>query len=547
MKLLFILAMMVTSITTVISSVAMGEAQLPASIIPMPTKLAVAGGKFVLTASTQIRVDAPYTPLGMQLAGMLAPATGFALRIGIDQSDNSIRIDIDPSAAGIGDEGYRLVIQPKQIFITAKKETGAFYAFQTLRQLLPPRIFSSTAVDGVAWEMPCVNIEDRPRFRWRGLMLDCSRHFMPKEYIERFLDVMAIHKFNTFHWHLVDDQGWRLEIRKYPRLTEIGAWRNQTLVGHAHEKPEKYDGKRYGGFYTQDDVREIVAYAADRHITIVPEIEMPGHSRAAIAAYPQLGNTSEPIGVKTNWGVEPHILNADESTILFYHDVLGEVLELFPSKFIHVGADEAVKDEWNASPKIKARMTELGVKNAHDLQSYFIHRMDDYLTAHGRRLVGWDEILEGGLSPNAVVMSWHGDAPAIEAARQGHDAVMSPHQLTYFDYYQSQDKSHEPLAIGGFLPLSKVYEFDPMPTGLPENEGTHILGGQGQIWTEYIQTPQQVDYMAYPRACALAEDLWTPASGKNYEQFIQRLDLHLQRLQAMQVHFRMPENIKENP
>jgi hexosaminidase len=483
----------------------------------------------------------------MQLAGMLAPATGFALRIGIDQSDNSIRIDIDPSAAGIGDEGYRLVIQPKQIFITAKKETGAFYAFQTLRQLLPPRIFSSTAVDGVAWEMPCVNIEDRPRFRWRGLMLDCSRHFMPKEYIERFLDVMAIHKFNTFHWHLVDDQGWRLEIRKYPRLTEIGAWRNQTLVGHAHEKPEKYDGKRYGGFYTQDDVREIVAYAADRHITIVPEIEMPGHSRAAIAAYPQLGNTSEPIGVKTNWGVEPHILNADESTILFYHDVLGEVLELFPSKFIHVGADEAVKDEWNASPKIKARMTELGVKNAHDLQSYFIHRMDDYLTAHGRRLVGWDEILEGGLSPNAVVMSWHGDAPAIEAARQGHDAVMSPHQLTYFDYYQSQDKSHEPLAIGGFLPLSKVYEFDPMPTGLPENEGTHILGGQGQIWTEYIQTPQQVDYMAYPRACALAEDLWTPASGKNYEQFIQRLDLHLQRLQAMQVHFRMPENIKENP
>jgi hexosaminidase len=545
-SILIILILMLTSTLSAAPASAPDAVDASIAIIPLPVKCSVAAGHFAVTSATVIWVDSAQAKLGRQLAGMLAPATGFSLRVesaGQPPVGDVIRIDITPADKTLGDEGYRLQATGSQVLITAGTDAGAFYGLQTLRQLLPPQVFAATQVDNVPWGIPAVTIEDKPRFRYRGLMLDCSRHFMPKEFVLRFIDLLAIHKMNVFHWHLTDDQGWRLEIKKYPRLTEIGAWRKETLVGHYGEHPPRYDGIRHGGFYTQDDVREVVAYAADRHVMVIPEIEMPGHSRAAIAAYPQLGNVTEPLEVKTTWGVEPHILNVDESTIQFYQNVLAEVLELFPSPYIHIGGDEAVKTEWDASPKIKARMAELGVKNSHDLQSWFITRMDQYLTAHGRRLIGWDEILEGGLSPNAVVMSWHGDKGAIEAAQQGHDAVMTPTHSTYFDYCQSKDKAHEPLSIGGFLPLSMVYAFNPMPKELTAAEQPHLLGGQGQIWTEYIQNPKQAEYMTYPRACALAEDLWTPNESKDYGNFIDRLRTHLIRLKAMDVNYRQPEEI----
>jgi hexosaminidase len=417
-----------------------------------------------------------------------------------------------------------------------------FYAFQTLRQLLPVEIFSSAVVSGTRWVIPCVTIEDQPRFKWRGLMLDSSRYFMPVPFIKKFIDAMSLHKMNIFHWHLTDDQGWRLEIKKYPKLTEVGAWRAQTLIGHLRNKPRQYDGRPHGGFYTQDDVRAIVAYAADRYVTVVPEIEMPGHNRAAIAAYPHLGNNAEPIDVGTTWGVEPNILNVEESTILFFQDVLAEVLELFPSQYIHVGGDEAVKDQWNQSPQVQARIKELGLKDVHEMQSYFIGRMDEFLNARGRSLIGWDEILEGGLSPNATVMSWRGMDGAVNAARQGHNCVMASKTHAYFDYAQSKSPT-EPLNIGGFVPLSRAYSFDPIPPELTADQARHVLGVQGQLWTEYMPTECHVEYMAHPRSSALAEVAWSPAGGKDYDGFVERLRPHLERLTRLGIQYRALDEV----
>jgi hexosaminidase len=346
---------------------------------------------------------------------------------------------------------------------------------------------------------------------------------------------------NTFHWHLTEDQGWRLEILKYPRLTQVGAWRTQTIIGHQQGGDSttwQFDGVRHGGYYTQADVREIVAYARDRFVTVVPEIEMPGHALAAIAAYPQLGVTGQPADVGTRWGVYANILNADSSTMAFMEDVLTEVMALFPSRFIHIGGDEADKTLWKASPRIQERIRELGVKDEHELQSWIIRQIDAFLTAHNRRLVGWDEILEGGLAPGAAVMSWRGTNGGIEAARAGHDVVMAPTSNTYFDYYQSQNTAGEPLAIGGFLPLEAVYAFEPVPTDLEPQYRAHILGAQGQLWTEYMPGPKQVEYMAFPRLTALAEVLWTSPERKDYRDFLARLDAHLQRLTVLDVAFR---------
>jgi hexosaminidase len=436
-----------------------------------------------------------------------------------------------------------LEVTPAVVTITAASSAGVFYAFQTLRQLLPGEIFSPAVVAGVRWAIPCVTIEDYPRFKWRGLMLDSSRYFMPKAFIKKFIDALALHKMNIFHWHLTDDQGWRLEIKKYPKLTEVGAWRAVSLIGHLRNKPRQYDGRPHGGFYTQEDVRDIVTYAADRHVTVVPEIEMPGHNRAAIAAYPHLGNNAEPIDVGTTWGIEPNILNVEESTILFFQDVLAEVLELFPSQYIHVGGDEAVKDQWNLSPQVQARMKELGLKDVHAMQSYFIGRMDEYLTARGRSLIGWDEILEGGLSPNATVMSWRGVEGAIAAARQGHDCVMASKTHAYFDYAQSKSPA-EPLNIGGFIPLSRVYSFDPIPAELSADQAAHVLGVQGQLWTEYMPTPAHVEYMAHPRSSAIAEIAWSPAGEKDFDQFVHRLRLHLERLKEQGIGFRELDEVE---
>ncbi|MBA3569898.1 MAG: beta-N-acetylhexosaminidase, partial [Pyrinomonadaceae bacterium] len=427
-------------------------------------------------------------------------------------------------------------VTQQRVTIRARTEAGIFYGIQTLRQLFPPAIFSSSMQKNVEWTVPLAHVEDQPRFRWRGAMLDVCRHFMPKEFVLIFVDLLALHKLNTFHWHLTDDQGWRIEIKKYPRLTEIGAWRKQTRLGH-ERNPRGFDKKPHGGFYTQRDIREVVEYARLRHITVVPEIEMPGHAQAAIAAYPWLGVTAEPLEVWSRWGINANIFNPSEKTILFMQDVLTEVIELFPGTFIHVGGDEAIKDQWKASTQVQERLKELNLKDEHELQSYFIRRMDTFLAAKGRRLIGWDEILEGGLAPGATVMSWRGVKGGITAAKSGHDVVMAPTTHTYLDYYQSQDPGELP-SIGGFLPLETVYQFEPVPEDLTAAEGKRVLGAQAQLWTEYLPTPGHVEYMAFPRLTALSEVTWSPKERKNYADYLTRLNIHEQRLQHLNVNFR---------
>jgi hexosaminidase len=479
------------------------------------------------------------------LARYLEPATGMVLRVSGPGTPigRIIILHQDPALTELGSEGYRLLVEPDRIVLTAPMAAGLFYGIQTLRQLFPPEIFREAVVGSTRWTVPAVTIEDYPRFPWRGAHLDVTRHFMPREFVKKYIDLLALHKMNRFHWHLTDDQGWRIEIKKYPRLTEVGAWRKETLVGRWVADPDRrvYDGERHGGFYSQEDIREIVAYARDRFVTIVPEIEMPGHAQAAIAAYPWLGTTGQQLEVMTIWGVSQDILAPTDSVIHFMQDVLLEVMQLFPGAFIHVGGDEAVKDEWKSSPAVQARMRRLRVKTEDELQSWFIRQMDGFLTAHGRRLIGWDEILQGGLADNAAVMSWRGTSGGIAAARAGHDVVMAPTSNTYFDYYQSRDTQDEPLAIGGYLPLDMVYGFDPMPSDLESQYQKHILGAQGQLWTEYIRTPKEVEYMAYPRTAALAEVVWTPAGKKDYQSFLARLNVHFERLQLMDVNYRPVE------
>lgn len=406
-------------------------------------------------------------------------------------------------------EAYDLEIGNK-IKISSNGAKGRFYGMLSLLQLMHR--------DSGVLALDRMKVEDAPAFSWRGLHLDVSRHFFTVEEVKRFLDLMALYKFNTFHWHLTDDQGWRIEIKQYPRLTEIGGFRDSTLIGHYNDTPRRYDRTRYGGFYTQEQIRDVVAYAQQLHINIVPEIEMPGHSRAALAAYPEFSCTGEELGVPGLWGVFEDIYCCNEETIVFLQNVLDEVLELFPSEYIHIGGDEAPKTRWNESEDCKKMMEDNGLKDAHELQSYFIKRMDTFLTDRGRKLIGWDEILEGGLSPNAAVMSWRGEKGGIEAAKQGHYVVMSPTSHCYFDYYQSSHKA-EPLAIGGFLPLEKVYQFNPIPEALTKDEAKYILGGQANVWTEYIPRFTKVEYMVYPRAIALMQSLWCQKKP-DYDTFL---------------------------
>ncbi len=379
---------------------------------------------------------------------------------------------------------------------------------------------------GRAGSVPAVEIIDSPRFSWRGMHLDVGRHFFPISFVKRYIDLLAMHKMNRFHWHLTEDQGWRIEIKKYPKLTQIGAWRSESLVGHYTDEPRKYDGVRYGGFYTQDEIREVVAYAAKRFITVVPEIEMPGHSVAALAAYPELACTDGPFEVEKLWGVHEDVYCAGkESTFAFLQDVLTEVMGLFPSTYIHIGGDECPKTRWKAHDLDQKRIKEENLKDEHELQSYFVKRIERFLSSYNRRLVGWDEILEGGLPPAATVMSWRGFEGGIEAANSGHDVVMTPTSHCYFDYYQSENTESEPLAIGGFLPLSKVYHFEPMPPEIDPEKAHHILGGQGNVWTEYMKTEDKVEYMVLPRMSAMSEVLWTQESDRSYKGFVARLEM----------------------
>jgi len=497
-------------------------------ILPQPMRATPRAGTFIFSNRTSLAFEDSVAPEADLLAKLLSLALPLKT-----SATGGITLRLDGDLKELGDEGYRLEITPEQIKLSARTARGIICGIQSLRQLLPHTITSPVAV-------PCCTIEDKPRFRWRGLMLDCGRHFMPVPFIYKWIDLLALHKMNVFHWHLTEDQGWRIEIKKYPKLTEIGARRKDTLVGHALPFRDRYeyDGTPHGGFYSQEEIRQIVRYAARRNVTIVPEIEMPGHSQAAIAAYPELGNTENQLEVWNHWGITPNILNVEESTIRFYQDVLTEVMELFPSTFIHVGGDEAPKEQWKASPRAQARIRELGLRDEHELQSWFIRRMDEFLTAHGRRLVGWDEILEGGLAPGATVMSWRGEEGGIAAAKAGHDVVMAPQKRVYFDHYQSEDQQREPLAIGGFNPIESVYAYEPVPAALSEDEAKHVLGAQAQLWTEYMPTSAQVEYMAYPRACALAEVLWSPKRDRNFDEFRPRLKLHLERLGALGVNYR---------
>ncbi len=531
----------VVSALTIAAGLAVSARQeaLEPPVIPRPVHAASCEGLFTLTAATPIATDDASQDVGRLLAEMLDQSTGYRLKVRKTGSDpaHAISVRLDPALSRLGREGYTLSVTPDRVAIRAAAPAGAFYGAESLRQLLPPQIYAKTPQSGVTWQAPCVSIEDHPRFQWRGAMMDTGRHFMPKAFVEEFIDLLAMHKLNTFHWHLTDDQGWRIEIKKYPKLTQVGSRRKETRVGH--EGPNAgFDGVPYGGFYTQKDIREIVEYARRRFVTIVPEIEMPGHAQAAIAAYPELGNTGAPVDVGTVWGVYKNIFNASDSTIRFLQNVLDEVLTLFPGPFIHIGGDEAVKDQWKASPAAQARIKALGLKDEEDLQAYFVHQMDLYLTKKGRRLVGWDEILNDTLSPSSVVMAWHGANRAVAAAEAGHDVVMTPTSYVYFDYYQSRDTAHEPLAIGGFLPLDRVYSFEPIPEGLPDANATHILGAQGNLWTEYIPTPKQFEYMAFPRLLALSEVVWSPKAGRNFPEFLDRLKVEELRLRAAGVNFR---------
>lgn len=510
----------------------------PHSVIPKPASMNVEEGEFLLNSSTIIRTD-PNFASGADLSDMFGIFIGSrygSLKTGERNSGASQNIIVARYDSLIqGAEAYELTVERDSVVIAASGEAGLFYGFQTLMQLVFP---SQKAESGVI-TIPCVRISDSPAYRYRGMHLDVSRHFFPKEFIFKMLDAMAMHKLNTFHWHLTDDQGWRIEIKKYPELTNIGAWRDETLVGHGSETPWVYDGTRYGGYYTQEEVREVVEYARRLHINVLPEIEMPGHAVAALRAYPELSCTGGPIPQFNRWGVSEDVFCAGkDETFELLTGVLEEVAELFPYEYIHIGGDECPKVRWEACPLCQKRIADNNLMDEHELQSYFIRRIEAFLSTRGKKIIGWDEILEGGIADNAAVMSWRGHAGGIQAANMGHDVVMTPHSFVYLDYYQSE--YNEPLAIGGLLDMRKVYSIDIMPYEIAAEKRKHIIGAQVNVWTEYMADSKHVEYMVFPRLAALAEALWTPAMGLDYDDFTARMNAHYARYDASGIGYRVP-------
>ena len=497
-------------------------------LIPRPLTWVTGPGELVLDRHTTLSAPDDLGGVLAWLQQALRPATGLPFR---SDPDGTVSLALDHD---LEPEAFRLRVTPDGATITGGSAAGVFYGGQALLQMLPAAVYRRAPVAGQRWAIPAAELTDAPRFGWRGVMLDVARHFLPKHDVLRFIDLMAVHRLNTLHLHLTDDQGWRLEIRRYPRLTEVGAWRRESQVGATPDAPG--DGRPHGGFYTQDDIREIVAYAADRFVTVVPEIESPGHVQAALAAYPELGVTGQPLEVFTRWGINPNVLNVEESTVDFFTGVLDEVLELFPSRYIGVGGDECPKDQWRTDPRTQRRMADLGLTREEDLQAWFIRRLDDHLTAAGRRLFGWDEILEGDLAPGATIASWRGMTGAIAAARRGYDVVACPDDRVYLDYRQSESPD-EPIPVAISLSVRDVYAFDPLPPQLTEDEARYVLGGQANIWTEHADSPRTVDYLAFPRLCAVAEALWGPAD-RDFADFEARLETHLTRLDALGVEYR---------
>lgn len=531
-----LLVMILASVTLLAGrNTAPQKKEAPICIIPKPLLLERQGGTFLLRESTSVAVKGDSKEvqrIAEQLAVHLRAATGLPVSVISFSSNRTAENNIVLALADddkLGNEGYRLNVTARGVSIEGRRPAGIFYGVQTLYQLLPVEIESNRVITGIEWSTPCVRIEDRPRFSWRGMHLDVGRHFFSKDSVKRYLDLMASYKMNTFHWHLTEDQGWRIEIKKYPRLTTVGAWRRESMG----------DGTPHGGFYTQDDVREIVNYARERFITVVPEIEMPGHSLAALAAYPELSCSGGPFKVGTEWGVMNDVFCAgNEKTFQFLEDVIDEVAGLFPGPFFHIGGDECPKLRWSNCKRCQERMAANGLKNEQELQSYFVKRVEKMLEARGKRLVGWDEILEGGIAPNATVMSWRGIDGGIEAAKSGHDVVMTPTDYCYFDYYQAL--AGEPKAIGGFLPTDTVYSYEPIPPDLTPDEAKHVLGAQGNVWSEWIPHFRQVEYIATTRLIALSEVVWTQKTQRDLADFLKRMTPHYRRLAIRDINFRVP-------
>ena len=533
MRTRYLLAVM--TVGTLLVSCKTENRSLPA-IIPLPVQMEAGKGSFTLAPSATISYQggAEVAAVAEQFASLLRPATGFALNTA-EESDGDVRLLIDTTGLWRPEE-YRLSIAKSRVTLTAATPEGLFRGIQTLRQLLPPQSEGSTTATDVEWVIPCVEITDYPRFEWRGMHLDVSRHFFDVNFIKRYIDILAIHKMNVFHWHLVDDQGWRIEIKKYPRLTEVGAWRvdREEQPWNSREPQRPGEKATYGGFYTQEEIKEVVAYAARRYITVVPEIEMPAHVGSAMAAYPEYSCTGGPFTVPPGgvWPITDIYCAGKEKTFTFLEDVLTEVMELFPSPWIHIGGDEADKTEWRRCPDCQARISNEGLKDEDELQSYFVKRIEKFLNSKGRRLIGWDEILQGGLAPEATVMSWQGFEGGMDAAKSGHQAVMTPVSHCYFNVYQG-DPATEPESFSGLLTLKKVYSFEPVPPELTPEEAEYIIGAQGCLWTEYVTDGKTAEYMVLPRLTALSEVVWSPRDSRNWEGFSTRLPHMMERFDVM--------------
>ncbi|MCL3779890.1 beta-hexosaminidase [Prolixibacteraceae bacterium JC049] len=499
------------------------------NVVPKPMELTQNEGNFELSKKTKVVVanNPELKKVAEYFVEKVKLATGFDLQI-TSEATSSNFVEFSLAAKSTKAEGYTLNVTKKGAKVAAKTAKGAFYGMQTLMQLLPAEIESSTVVNDVNWTIPAVSVNDAPRYPYRGMHLDVCRHFYPIEFIKKQLDVMAMFKMNYFHWHLTEDQGWRIEIKKYPKLTEIGSKR---MEGEGHE---------YGGFYTQEQVKEIVKYAQDRFITVIPEIELPGHALGALTAYPEYSCTGGPFKVRNIWGVEPDVYCAGkEETFQFLNDIIDEVVALFPSEYFHIGGDECPKKRWEKCKLCQKRMKKEGLKDEHELQSYFIQRVEKMLLKHGKKMIGWDEILEGGLAPTATVMSWRGEKGGIKAANEGHDVIMTPGNWCYLDHYQGSNKV-EPVAIGGYTTLAESYSYDPQPKEIAADKAKHILGTQGNVWTEYMYTAAIAEYRIYPRIIALAEVNWTPKAKKNYEDFEKRMNNQFVRLDKHNINYHIP-------
>ncbi len=515
-------------VLAIVTNNVMAQKLVSLPVIPLPLKMESGQGYFEINENTILYSESEEAMVDLNfLQSYIADHYGVNLKSAIgEKKKRAVTVKRNHH---LKPDAYTLTIDSMHVQIEGGDGAGVFYGIQTLIQLLP-------AGKTTKFKISAVKIEDEPRFSWRGMHLDVCRHFFGVKEVKKYLDYLAMYKMNVFHWHLTDDQGWRIEIKKYPKLTSVSAFRNGTLIGHYGENPERYDTIRYGGFYTQDEIRDVISYANTRHITIVPEIEMPGHALAALAAYPMLACTPGPFEVGRTWGVFKDVYCPSEITFNFLQDVLTEVCDLFPGKYIHIGGDECPKDRWQESEFCQELMKQQGIKDEHKLQSYFVQRIGKFLQTKNKKLIGWDEILEGGIAEDATIMSWRGYAGGVLAAQQYHDVVMTPTAYCYFDYYQSKNVT-EPLAIGGYLPLEMVYRFEPVADVLTADEAKYILGTQGNVWTEYMTDWSKVEYMTMPRMAAIAEVAWTAKDKKDYNSFISRLSLHTKMLSFLGVNY----------